>query len=84
MATEMQDDALLAARFEDAFTRLLIAKSVRHSAVLAALMGAAVSYDGPARAEEVRDLARQRGDVMYEGRAADLLDRLAVLRPAPS
>jgi ATP/maltotriose-dependent transcriptional regulator MalT len=37
-----------------------------------------------ARAQEVLVLARQRGDVVFEGRAKDLLERTDVSSPAPS
>jgi hypothetical protein len=36
-----------------------------------------------ARAEEVIDLARPRGDVVFEGRARDLLERAAISNPTP-
>jgi tetratricopeptide (TPR) repeat protein len=36
------------------------------------------------RAQEVLDLARVRGDVVFEGRARDLMKRMAVTRPSPS
>ena len=37
-----------------------------------------------ARAQEVIDLARPRGDVVFEGRARDLIERMARSSPTPS
>jgi ATP/maltotriose-dependent transcriptional regulator MalT len=46
------------------------------------LLDAGRLEEARAHAQQVLDLARLRGDVLFESRATDLLDRLAVLRPA--
>jgi tetratricopeptide (TPR) repeat protein len=46
------------------------------------LLDAGRLEEARAHAQQVLDLARPRGDVLFESRATDLLDRLAVLRPA--
>jgi class 3 adenylate cyclase/tetratricopeptide (TPR) repeat protein len=48
------------------------------------LLAAGRMDEGRARAQEVIDLARHRGDVVFEGRAKDLVERAAGASPAPN